>query len=234
MGQIPWPEMHGAVTHFPVALLITSAAYDVGAIVLRKPAWRAASLWMLLAAAILALPALLSGAMTGEAMFGSSGPAPAVYTSHRAAAFATTVLAILLLAWRGATRDNLEKGALGVSVILSVLVAGSVGYTGFLGGKMVFQGIEPLSGVKTQAPKAGDMLTKLEGVGCLRCHSMDGQGGEGAPDLSHEGARHSNVSWQVKHLKDPDSLSPGSSMPSYARLPRSELKQIATYLAVKR
>jgi hypothetical protein len=38
----------------------------------------------------------------------------------------------------------------------------------------------------------------------------------------------------IKHLKDPTSVSPGSSMPSFAAMPSGQLKLLATFLANKK
>ena len=64
---------------------------------------------------------------------------------------------------------------------------------------------------------------------CLTCHSMNGPS-SGAPNLAGTGSRHPGVDWQVKHLMQPSSSSPGSTMPSYARLGQAKLKALASYL----
>src|SRR5205085_11428402 len=119
-----WPEMHGAVTHFPVALLITAFIYEAGALVLHRPAWRAASLWMLVAAVVTAVPSLVVGWMTGNQLFSGVGQPPAVFVWHRAAAFTTSGVALLLLLWRAIARDQLGRGSRGGSVALAPVAAG--------------------------------------------------------------------------------------------------------------
>src|SRR5438128_10774296 len=72
-----WPEMHGAITHFPVALLITAFIYEAGAMVLHRPAWKSVSFWMLVAAVVTAVPSLVAGWMTGNELFsGVAQPPP--------------------------------------------------------------------------------------------------------------------------------------------------------------
>lgn len=52
------------------------------------------------------------------------------------------------------------------------------------------------------------------------------------PDLSHAASRPYGAvkEWQIAHLKDPRSVSPGSLMPSFAYLPEDELEALAAYL----
>jgi cytochrome c oxidase cbb3-type subunit 2 len=49
------------------------------------------------------------------------------------------------------------------------------------------------------------------------------------PDLSHTGSRQSEV-WQREHLKNPQSVSPGSLMPSFGHLPPEEIEALVAYL----
>lgn len=52
------------------------------------------------------------------------------------------------------------------------------------------------------------------------------------PDLSHVASRPYGAvkEWQIAHLKDPQLVSPGSLMPSFAHLPEDELEALAAYL----
>jgi menaquinol-cytochrome c reductase cytochrome b/c subunit len=68
--------------------------------------------------------------------------------------------------------------------------------------------------------------------GCLNCHVYLGAGGQnlGAPELSAEGAKGRGIDWQIAHLKNPSSKTPGSPMPSFAALGDENLTKIATFL----
>src|SRR5207248_2843815 len=126
-----WPELHGALTHFPVALLITAAVFEFGAVILQKPAGRLIGFWLLIAAVVMAVPALITGWITGNTLF-SAGSAPSLFVWHRAAAFTTAGLAVLLLLWRWRARDQLVGAALTLSTLLILVVATAAGYTGYL------------------------------------------------------------------------------------------------------
>jgi cbb3-type cytochrome c oxidase subunit II len=52
------------------------------------------------------------------------------------------------------------------------------------------------------------------------------------PDLAHVASRPYGAvkEWHLLHLKDPQSVSPGTIMPSFAHLPAAELDALADYL----
>jgi cbb3-type cytochrome c oxidase subunit II len=56
------------------------------------------------------------------------------------------------------------------------------------------------------------------------------------PDLSHVASRpHGAVKeWHIIHLKNPQTTSPGSLMPSFAHLPEDELEVLAAYMLTLR
>jgi uncharacterized membrane protein/cytochrome c2 len=134
MPQYSWVEVHGATTHFPIALLLVACLLDLGAIWARKPAWREAAL-LLLVLAVASLPiSLLSGYLTGR----EYARAPVGYQNHWMAAVATSIFATALLAWRLKARDQLARTARFGAIALMMSCAVTVSYTGFVGGQMVF------------------------------------------------------------------------------------------------
>jgi quinol---cytochrome c reductase cytochrome c subunit, bacillus type len=68
--------------------------------------------------------------------------------------------------------------------------------------------------------------------GCLNCHTYLGDGSTnlGAPDLTEEGTKNRGIQWQIDHLMNPGSKTPGSPMPSFANLGEQRLRQIAIFL----
>jgi menaquinol-cytochrome c reductase cytochrome b/c subunit len=69
-------------------------------------------------------------------------------------------------------------------------------------------------------------------AGCANCHTYLGAGSSnlGAPDLTAIANRHLGIATQIKHLKDPSSVTPGSPMPSFASLGEANLRKLAIFL----
>jgi uncharacterized membrane protein len=237
-------ELHGAVTHFPVAMLIAAVAFEIGAPLFRKPEWRVVSFWLLVTAVAGAIPALATGWITGQQLYGRATDPPEIFTRHRLAAFITSGLAVSLLAWRVAKRDRLQGPAYWGTIVLLLVASAAVSYTGFLGGQMVMGGGDSPAVPVAVAPDApltnlaADLDDGLIGKGrlvyseqgCSQCHRIGGRGGSVGPDLTNEGSRHADTPWQIKHLKDPTSTDVRSVMPSYGKLSNDKLTALATYL----
>ena len=73
-------------------------------------------------------------------------------------------------------------------------------------------------------------------AGCTVCHTYDGDGGAqlGAPELTAEGLRNPDVGFQVRHLKCPSCVHPGSPMPKFASLGQERLMQLAQFLVASK
>jgi|GEM_PF-3539861 len=69
-----------------------------------------------------------------------------------------------------------------------------------------------------------------QGEGCFSCHSLNGHGGNIAPDLAMEGTRDRSNAWLIGHFKDPQAYSPASVMPAFAGLTHRQLEALATFL----
>lgn len=74
----------------------------------------------------------------------------------------------------------------------------------------------------------GQLLYQSQG--CAACHSISGIGGTSGPDLTRVGAGVKDIAWHVRHLKDPQSVVPGSAMPGFGHLSEADLKDLSAYL----
>ena len=258
MSFLTWPEMHGAITHFPIALLLGGLFFDIAAQIKKRDenlahAWRIVSFWMLVLAVLSSVPSLFTGWVTGNQIYGSQGPMPAIFVWHRALAFFSSGTAILLLLMRvrardyeSSTRADSRRAPL---LVLALLAAIAVGATGHFGGRMVF-GSEDDGNTGTFADDKTSTRnvdkpkfdTKLVTAGakvystesCASCHQIEGKGKKRGPDLTFIGREEPSVQWHIEHLKNPESKKPGSAMPSYDYLSPQQLKELATYLAARR
>src|SRR6266699_2993471 len=68
--------------------------------------------------------------------------------------------------------------------------------------------------------------------GCTACHTYDGVGSSnlGAPDLTDIGSKNLGIDFQVRHLKCPSCVTPGSPMPKFASLGDANLRKLAIFL----
>ena len=73
--------------------------------------------------------------------------------------------------------------------------------------------------------------------GCVRCHSIDGQGGHRAPDLTHVAANPLHTAqWIASYIKNPQSMDQGSRMPPMGggNVSDSNMQALGAYLATKK
>jgi menaquinol-cytochrome c reductase cytochrome b/c subunit len=153
-----------------------------------------------------------------------------------------TILLMLLIGLpffdRRPERAVLRRPVAFVAAILVVISMGVLTWKGATAKEAL--GSETVSLVPEWAAKQGfaDNPVAVEGAtlfaqsGCLNCHIYLGAGGQnlGAPELTEEGLKGRGVEWQVAHLKNPSSKTPGSAMPSFAALGDENLTKIATFL----
>ena len=81
-------------------------------------------------------------------------------------------------------------------------------------------------------PKAVPGAKLFAVAGCTACHTYLGVGSSnlGAPDLTSIGTRNLGIDFQVRHLKCPSCVNPGSPMPKFASLGDKRLNQLAQFL----
>jgi quinol---cytochrome c reductase cytochrome c subunit, bacillus type len=82
-------------------------------------------------------------------------------------------------------------------------------------------------------PQAAVPGAKLFAVaGCTACHTYLGTGSSnlGAPDLTQIGTRNLGIDFQIRHLKCPSCVTPGSPMPKFESLGDTRLHQLAVFL----
>jgi menaquinol-cytochrome c reductase cytochrome b/c subunit len=117
------------------------------------------------------------------------------------------VLSMAVLTWKGATASE----ALASEVIADV----------------------PHWVKSEKLPQSAVPGAKLFAVaGCTACHTYLGTGSSnlGAPDLTSIGSRKLGIDFQVRHLKCPSCVNPGSPMPKFESLGEKRLHDLAVFL----
>ncbi|MES2464260.1 MAG: DUF2231 domain-containing protein [Armatimonadota bacterium] len=128
-----WQHIHGASSHFPIALLIVSVVFDLGSIWRKSPTWRAVGFWSLVIAAIVAIPATISGLSAIQGWFGVDRWIADSIVLHRNVALAAGGMSIALALWRVLRRDALKAGEWAVYLGLAIMTTLGISYTGWLG-----------------------------------------------------------------------------------------------------
>jgi menaquinol-cytochrome c reductase cytochrome b/c subunit len=123
-----------------------------------------------------------------------------------------------------------------VAVVAALLVVASMGVLTYKGATAeeasgeAPQLAEEWCAAQNLSPTACDGALIFAQSGCLSCHRFEGTGGTIGPDLTQEGTRGRGKEWQIEHLIDPPSKTPGSSMPPFTDFTDEQYDQLATFL----
>lgn len=133
------PNLHPLLVHFPIALVLTAALFDLLAAKLGKDSLRTAAglLWILALAGGAA--AVGTGFWAQQTVFVPNTVAADAIEDHETAAWITAGLVAVIALWRIVLKFEYPPGWLKAAYAL--LVAGAivlVAYTGFLGGELVY------------------------------------------------------------------------------------------------
>ena len=138
--MIPWDKLHGALTHFPVALLLFSTACDIGSVLLNKRPFarelRSVSFYALAVAALASVGAVISGiALTKGDMWGRGD-----FAWHHRFVWPAFGLLLVLAIWRLVVREAMSRFGLCLYLILMLIASGLVATAGYFGGELVLSG----------------------------------------------------------------------------------------------
>jgi uncharacterized membrane protein len=138
--NIPWEQLHGATTHFPIALLLFSAMCDFASVLFGRFAFaaglRRVSFYGLAIAAAASIGAVVSGiALTRGNMWGSGE-----LGWHHRFIWPAFGLLVLLAVWRLMVRDRISRVGLFVYLFLMFVASGLVAAAGYFGGELILGG----------------------------------------------------------------------------------------------
>jgi len=148
-------HIHAMVIHFPIALLMAGFLSEVIALISKKEFYKKTAVYLLLLGALGAGAAYLSGSYAGEGI--EEGPLENPMELHETAALITLWLAIVTAMFNVILYffKNKSRWTKWASALLFTTLIGSVAYTGYLGGQLVYShgaGVElGLPGLTTEA-----------------------------------------------------------------------------------
>lgn len=132
-------HLHAMIVHFPVALVLVAFFTELVGWLLKKPFFLQVSFYIIALAALAAIVAYLTGDAAGDGMDG--GSLQKALESHEEAATFTLWLTILAagakIAWYWVQKELRWLKVLAFALLFAA--AGSVGYTGYLGGQLVYK-----------------------------------------------------------------------------------------------
>ena len=130
--------IHPLVVHFPIALFLSALLVDLVALGLKRPAWHRVALWNLSLGTLGAAVAVLTG-LRAEEIAKHSFEIWKIMELHERLGITTLTLGIMVTSWRLWKRDRLTSRARILTLIAMMVMASTVGFGAYLGGRMVYE-----------------------------------------------------------------------------------------------
>lgn len=131
-------SLHPILVHFPIALLLAALLVETLALLLRKPALHAVSLWCLGLGALGASAAVISGRQAMAAAKHSM-EIYRIMELHERLGYTVLALAAFAAAWRLLKRDQISRKTRWLLWILLAAACGLMAFGATLGGRMVYE-----------------------------------------------------------------------------------------------
>ena len=143
MDHSLWVKMHGATTHFPIALVMASALFDLAGSLVpdnpdksRRAGFRAAGFYTLLLGALGSLGAVVSGLVISRWQLWGRGN----LAHHHTFLWPAFGLLIGLAVWRLVVGNHASIRAFKIYLGTSFLTAALMGAAGYWGGELLLNG----------------------------------------------------------------------------------------------
>jgi uncharacterized membrane protein len=138
--MIPWDKLHGAMTHFPIALLLFSAACDFISVFFKKLPFarelRSVSFYGLAVAALASVGAVISGIVLSKGDLWGRG----YFGWHHRFVWPAFGFLVALAVWRLIVRNAMSRVGLLLYLILMLLASGLIAAAGYFGGELLLSG----------------------------------------------------------------------------------------------
>jgi uncharacterized membrane protein len=133
-------NLHPALIHFPIVLLIAGFVLDVLSTVLKKDSLRVSGWWCLLVGGLSLTAAIASGIYAANTA-GHNDVSHTIMDRHKQVAYMAAALFGLLLVWRGLKRTMLPETVIQLTMYyaIGVFAVGTMIYGAHLGGRLVYE-----------------------------------------------------------------------------------------------
>ena len=140
MSNALWAKMHGGTTHFPIALIMASALFDMAGLFFsdktRRSNLQAAGFYTIILGALGALGAVGSGLVMSKGQLLGQGN----LARHHAFLWPAFGLLVSLAIWRIVVRDRASARAFKMYLAGSMLTAVLMSAAGYWGGELLLNG----------------------------------------------------------------------------------------------
>lgn len=127
-------ELHSGLVHFPIALLVVGAAFEVLARILKRGSLSASAHYVITSAAVTGL------ATTATGLFAAGQMQNEMLSLHKSFGLGVVGLAVVLSAWRISAKKAVTGVAATAYLLLLLAGAGFAVGTGWLGGQIAHGG----------------------------------------------------------------------------------------------
>ena len=131
-------EIHSGLVHFPIALLVIGAAFEVLGRVSKRDSLGVSAHYVILSGAVIGLATAGTGLLASREV--QDPELAKTLALHGFLGLSVVGLAIVLSAWRSAARKTLTGAAAAIYLVLLVVGAGLAVGTGWLGGQIAHSG----------------------------------------------------------------------------------------------
>ena len=143
MDNSLWIKIHGGMTHFPIALVMASIAFDLAGLVVpesvdksRRAGLRSAGFYTLVLGALSSFGAVASGLVISHGQIWGRGN----LARHHTFVWPAFGLVIALAVWRLVVGNRASNSAFKVYLAASVLTGAAMGAAGYWGGELLLNG----------------------------------------------------------------------------------------------
>ncbi|MBI2841915.1 MAG: DUF2231 domain-containing protein [Armatimonadetes bacterium] len=131
-------ELHSGLVHFPIALLVIGAVFEVLARTLKRDTLSASAHYVIISAAVIGIATAGTGLLAAKQV--QDPEIAQTLALHKALGLTVVGVAVVLSIWRISARKSLAGGATAAYLLLLLVGAGFAIGTGWLGGQIAHGG----------------------------------------------------------------------------------------------